>query len=88
MHVNKWWLVKINAHNGFDLTHLLRQTTPASLATFVVNVEHSLANRGTYQLQHSYARLDAPQRERLHELRDIQLARRITSVLCQSVTGA
>jgi hypothetical protein len=57
MHVNKGWLVKVNTHNGFDLTHLLRQTAPASLAAVVVNVKHSLANGGTYQRQYSHCQI-------------------------------
>jgi hypothetical protein len=47
MHIYKGGLIPVNAHNGFHLAHLLRQTTPAHVATVVVNVKRSFADRHT-----------------------------------------
>jgi hypothetical protein len=53
MHVDDRGLVSVDAEDGPDLTRLLGQTAPTSLATIIVYVKRSFANGGTYQRHYS-----------------------------------
>lgn len=53
MHVDERRLVSVDADNGPDLTRLLGQTAPTSLAMIIVYVKRGFANGGTYQRHYS-----------------------------------
>jgi hypothetical protein len=54
MHVNEGRLVKVDAHNGLDLTRLLGQTAPTDLTVVIVHVKRSFAKGSTYQRLYSW----------------------------------